>query len=327
MRNRFSIFALAAAVVLATGAGAQAEGTGNRGQGTAAGSQGSGVRSQKSEFDGHQLVAQAARRLQSEPGISAELRYRIDAYGHQLVGTGKYLQLGSATEKLLKLELRMQTGDRTISLQEIRGDDFYWIRREVPPDPPTLGRVNLRRLNSALQPSSAEAEVLPRGNWMMFGGLPRLLSALDQNFAFGTPKADELQFQADDGRSVQSLPIWTISGKWKPERLAALAGTRAKKGDLPEQLPSSVELVLGRTDDVLPLFPYRITYWQSSKPGKGAAQNESDAPRELLTLELFNVFRKDDIDRREFQYNPGEQEVRDLTAEFAQRLGAGSKVR
>ena len=37
---------------------------------------------------GQQLMAQAAKQVASEAAISAELRYRIDAFGHELVGTG-----------------------------------------------------------------------------------------------------------------------------------------------------------------------------------------------------------------------------------------------
>jgi aspartyl-tRNA(Asn)/glutamyl-tRNA(Gln) amidotransferase subunit B len=43
-----------------------------------------------------------------EQAISAEMRYRIDAFGHQLVGTGSYLQFGPGAEKLIRLDLRMQ---------------------------------------------------------------------------------------------------------------------------------------------------------------------------------------------------------------------------
>ena len=98
------------------------------------------------QHSGQQLVAEAARRVLDEPAVAAELRYKVDAFGHQLIGTGSYLQLGRGTEKLLRLDLKMQVGDRPATLQEIRGEDFYWIRRAVPPTGATLGRVDLRQL-------------------------------------------------------------------------------------------------------------------------------------------------------------------------------------
>jgi hypothetical protein len=277
---------------------------------------------------GQQLIADAAKRVASEPAISAELRYRIDAFGHELVGTGNYLQFGAGTDKLLRLDLRMQVGDKPATVQEIRGEESYWIRRDVPPIPPSLGRVDLRQLRKSLAQSSGQSasDVLPQGDWIMLGGLSRLLAALDQNFEFAAPRAEELRFNAAEGKTVVRLPIWIVSGQWKPERLASLAEQEpGKRKVLPEQLPDRVEIVLGRTDDILPLFPYRITYWRTPPPAKGN-KDEPTEPRELLTLELFNVSRKR-IDLREFQYQPGDQDVQNLTPFYVQRYSGESKLR
>jgi hypothetical protein len=271
-------------------------------------------------------VAAAARGVANEPAVSAELRYRIDAFGHVLVGSGNYLQFGASAEKLVRLDLRMQLGEKKATVQEIRGPETYWIRRDVPPNPPSLGRVDLRQLRKSLlqtAPPTGE-QVLPQGDWIMLGGLARLMSALDQNFAFEEARPDELQFSSADGQPIR-LPIWHVTGEWKPTKLAALTGNeKGQPGRLPEQLPDRVELVLGRTEDVLPLFPYRITYWRSSPTdGKGA----TPAPaRELLTLELFNVSRRP-IDVREFEYEPGDQDVQNLTQIYAQRFASETKVR
>jgi hypothetical protein len=277
---------------------------------------------------GQQLVAEAAKRVASELAISADLRYRIDAFGHELVGTGNYLQYGSGADKLLRLDLRMQVGDKPATVQEIRGDESYWIRRDVPPTPPSLGRVDLRQLRKSLAQSSGQAasDVLPQGDWIMLGGLSRLLASLEQNFEFTAPRAEELRFNADEGKTIVRLPIWRLAGQWKPERLATLAEREPGKSKaLPEQLPDRVEIVLGRTEDVLPLFPYRITYWRTPPRAKGAT-DEPGEPRELLTLELFNVSRKR-IDLREFQYQPGDQDVQNLTPFYVQRYSGETKLR
>jgi hypothetical protein len=277
-----------------------------------------------------QIVAEAAKRLAAEPAISAEMRYRIDAFGHELVGTGSYLQFGPGAEKLLRLDLKMQVGDKLATIQEIRGADAYWVRRDVPPTPASLGYVDLRQLrkSAATTTPAAPPTVMPQDDWIMLGGLARLVAALDQNFAFDTPKADEIRFTAADGKSVVRLPIWTTSGTWKPDRLATLTDRDPKKpASLPEQLPDRVDLVLGRTDDVLPLFPYRISYFRTPKPDKHAPPDAPPpSPRELLTLELFNVSRKP-IEEREFQYQPGDQDVKNLTPYYVQRLTGDSKLR
>ena len=275
------------------------------------------------------IVGEAAKRVAEEPAISAEMRYRVDAFGHQLVGTGNYLQFGPGPEKLLRLDLKMQVGDKLATVQEIRGTDAYWIRRDVPPVAATLGWVDLRQLRkSASAMAATSTSVMPQDDWIMMGGLARLLAALDQNFRFGTPQADELRFNAADGQSVVRLPIWTVTGQWKPDRLGTLTERNpAKPAALPEQLPDRVELVLGRTEDVLTLFPYRISYFRTSPIDKKAAKEKVElAPRELLTLELFNVSRKP-IDVREFQYQPGDQDVKNLTPFYVQRLTGETKLR
>src|SRR6266576_382718 len=102
------------------------------------------------EARGQQLVAESARRVAAESAISAEMRYKIDAFGHELVGTGSYLQYGAGTEKLVRLDLRMQVGDKPAIVQEIRGEESYWVRRDVPPLPPSLARIDLKQLRKSL---------------------------------------------------------------------------------------------------------------------------------------------------------------------------------
>jgi hypothetical protein len=239
------------------------------------------------------------------------------------------LQYGVATEKLVRLDLRMQVGDKPATVQEIRGEESYWIRRDVPPIPPSLSRVDLQKLRKSLAQAAppSGSDIMPQGDWIMLGGLSRLLAALEQNFAFAAPRAEELQFNADDGKTIVRLPIWTVAGQWKPERLDVLTERESGKSrKLPEQMPDRVELVLGRTGDVLPLFPYRVTYWRTPALEKNGNTDEPAAPRELLTLQFFNVSRKR-IDPREFQYSPGDEDVKDLTAFYVQRYSGETKLR
>jgi hypothetical protein len=233
----------------------------------------------------------------------------------------------------VRLELKMQVGDHPAILQEVRGPDFYWVRREIPPAVPTLGRVNLRQLKQSIDRASdaRPGDVLPTDGWVMLGGLARLMTALEKNFDFGPPQADELKFTSSDGQAIERLPIWKLEGRWKPDRLKLLGADPAKPvAKLPEQLPDRVELILGRTEQVLPLFPYRITYTRApaedAVAGQGGA-GEPPAPRELLTLEFFNVFRKTDIDQSVFDYNPGDQVVQDLTTAYVQRYSSDTKLR
>jgi hypothetical protein len=262
--------------------------------------------------------------VDQETAIAAELRYRVDAFGRQLLGTGRYLQCGAGAQRQLHLELRMQVGERPATLQEIRGPKDYWIRKEVPPAAPTLGHVDLVQLSRALRRGDQPAlDVVPQQSWILLGGLPKLMAALERSFEFSAPRQDEVQIAS--GGQQQHLPIWVLEGRWKQGRLAALTGrANGTPGNLPQQLPDRVEVVLDRSDESLRLFPYRISYWRKAPPSSrgGAAQDQ-----ELLALELFNVRRIGAVDPREFEYSPGEQEVLDLTTAYIQQLGGERKLR
>ncbi|MDX1943819.1 MAG: hypothetical protein SFU86_00310 [Pirellulaceae bacterium] len=297
---------------------------------TAAGSVGRVFAEEEAKPQGSNLVSRAARRVQEEPALSADLRYKVDAFGHELVGQGSYLQLGHGPEKLLKLELKMQVADQLITRQEICGPQFYWIRRDSPFAAAALGRVNLRQVRQAAvqQPVDGASGTLasPAELWILLGGLPKLLETLDSHFDFATPRESELQFASAAGQGIERLPVLVLRGHWKPKKLRQLLNGDPAKAKIPEQLPAEVELLLGTPDQVLPLFPYRITFLKSTKAAP-AGEGSDEALRPLLTMELFNVYRKGDLDPREFDYNPGEQEVADLTPGYLQRLGLAPKTR
>ena len=274
-------------------------------------------------------MAQAAQRLASEKQISAALRYKVAAYGHELLGTGNYLQLGAGDDRLVRFDLRMQVGEKPATLLEIRGSDLCWMRRDIPPAQPSLERLNLRQVRKALESTPAADQPLPHSGWIVLGGLPRLLDSLEYNFEFDAPQADEVQYQAADGKSIERLPIWIVRGTWKRQRLAALASRKPEKlTGTPDQLPDQVEIILGRTTDHLPLFPFRITYRRTAQPDSKSSTPASaspPAPRDLLTLEFFNVSATRPIDPRAFHYESGEQYIRDITTESIERLSGQSK--
>jgi len=276
---------------------------------------------------GDRAVAAAARHVQQESALSADLRYRIDAFGHELAGQGSYQQLGLGPEKLLKLELKIQVADQAVVRQEICGPTFYYIRRESPFAPPSLGRVNLRQLRQAIARSSEPIAANPAEVWILLGGLPKLLETLHRNFDFTAPQDDELQYTVEGGQGIKRMPVVVVRGRWKKDRLAALLTMeKGTSKDDPEQLPDAVELVLGRPDDrALPLFPYRITYLRDARndkanSGKGEQGRGGDALEAMLMLELFNVHRSN-LQPEQFDYQPSEKDVADLTQSYLLRLG------
>ena len=322
MKLSLPIFAVAVAVHCSLAALAQAQppGLGAQATSTVVSSEGGGSQKSKNDGPGNRWVNQAARRVQAEPALSADIRYRVDSFGHELVGQGSYRQFGMGVEKLLRLEVKIQVGDQAVTRQEICGPQYYWLRRDTPFAPSFLGRVNLRQIRLGISRVGAPSTSDPAGPWIMLGGLPKLLESLDRNFAFDEPSNDELQFTAASGKGKERMEVLSLTGRFKKDRLDALTGSKSGKQAEPVQLPDVVELLLGRPDQALPLFPYRVRYMNQKKKKKAEGQEAEARLSPLMTMELFNVHRKGDIQASEFYYEPGNQEVHDLTAAYLERL-------
>ena len=275
--------------------------------------------------EGDQLVEKALQNLLNLSPFRAKLTQRVDLFGQELVGAGSYLQAGQGIEKLIRMELKMNVGGQLLSVQQISNQRFFWIRRELAGES-TLARVDLQRIRDAV----AAADSLPRqglvDNWVVLGGIPRLLSALLHNCNFKRPLEQEMK--AGDAL----MKVWVVEGEWSR---AARQGFVARGGAtsaeiaveenqlvLPEYLPQRVRLVLGR-DERLPLFPYRIEFLaaKSDRLQGNTATAVQARLQSMVTLEMFNVTRADDIDRAAFEYQPGDQVVDHQTEFYLKRLG------
>jgi hypothetical protein len=256
------------------------------------------------------LVAQAARKLLSTPGIEAKARQSVDIFGQRLVGSGHYLQLPHPSSPMLRLDLKMQVGDGVITLQQIADGNTFWIRRDQPDGEGSLSRVSLRRLRKVVAKKNLPA---PPSLWLALGGLPRLMDSLVHNFNFGP--AEPI--------AIRQLPLWKVEGTWKPEVLAQLLSPQDDAAppsvdleQLPAQMPHGVTLILGR-DDVTPLFPYGVFYYRQNQAEEGQGRVTR---RGLVSLELFEVRLRPDLTPRHFEYVPGDQEVEERTDEYIARL-------
>jgi hypothetical protein len=275
------------------------------------------------------VVSLSAAQVAREPALAADIRCRVSAFDQQLAGAGHYVQVASPSGLLVRLELRIGLGEHVVSWLEVRGPQSYWLRRHIPPDPPVLGRVDLRQVRRQAYEEPAEgSELLPSTSWILWGGIPRLLGALEEHFEFDQLRADELRFQPAPGASVARLPVLIVRGRWKAgvrEQLAGNQGKKASKIQNMPQLPEEVELVLGRQDTPFPLFPYRITFWQ--RRARRANEEGGATWQELVTVEFFHVSRQVPADPSLFDYAPGDQEVENWTPAYVQRLRAGDTRR
>ncbi len=246
---------------------------------------------------GQQLVAAAARQMVKEPSLEAKVRHRVNVGGHELFGTGIYQQLGEGEEKLLRLELKTQLDDQTVTLQQLCSDRFFWIRKDLPQGGKSLSRISLWQVRDALRRAEEIKPIATGNRWMMLGGLSRLLEEINRAYVFKPPQPGKLG----------TVPVWVIAGQASPEFCTRM---NIPADQDPPQFPSQVILTLGR-DEILPLFPYRVEYLR----GRG------EDLKPLMSMELYEVRRRSDLDPRSFEYNPGDQEVEDVTKACLQRLG------
>jgi hypothetical protein len=260
--------------------------------------------SDENAVDAQHLVWQAAQQLIKEDVLQADIQQQINLYDQQLVGTGQYRHFGKGNNKRLRLELKLQAGGQLTSLTQVSDGRHLWTR-EAFPGGTVLSRIDLRRVRIALQLASDPEQGPSPQNWVVLGGLPRLLSSLHAQFQFG---------QVSSGH-LGSTPVWVVEGHWKADVLEKLKNRFPRQdGLLPPHLPDSVRLVLGR-GGVFPLFPYEVQYLRES----GARVAEP-----IMTLQLRRVTRRVQMDNSQFEYRRGDQVVIDRTDAFLQQVGLGT---
>jgi len=267
-------------------------------------------------ISGQALLEHAILRLESRRSVSAKIRHSVDLFGQKPVGSGLYLERRSPRELQFRLEIRIQLGDDPSSLLHVCDGRYLWMYRKLG-DSESLSRIDVARVQRALEESGDMGRMASIGQWPGLGGLPRLLRGLYAAFEFTS---------VEETRLAAQLPVWKLRGEWRKEKLARLLPEHkdaVKKGklvnlsQLPEHLPDHVLVFLGRTDE----FPYRIEYRRrKARPGKGEGISED---RSLVVMELFEVDLNAPIHPTRFLYAPGDLEYADETRRFLEEQGLG----
>jgi hypothetical protein len=266
-------------------------------------------------MSGDALLHRALVRVDSHSAIAARLRHKVDLLGRTTFGTGVYLQQGRGVERMLRLELRLDSGGRTSAHEEVANRVTSWVYEDAG-GAKSLAQIDLARLRRA-RPKTPPGQPLPAAQepWIMLGGLPKLLANIEAAFRFAP---------AVEGR-LDDLRVWTLEGRWKPERLAGLlpdqkgaieSGGAVDLSRLTPNVPDRVVVHLGYDD----LFPYRIEYWRSTQSGK-EGKSGSPGNKLLVLIELYEVQVGVAIDPRQFTLSPKGIEPVDRTSAFLERLG------
>jgi hypothetical protein len=264
--------------------------------------------SQSSQPKPQMLLDRAVRAVESRRFISAQIKQQGELFGHQITGVGQYYELRQGQIPRIRLELTVEVGSVPTSLMQVCNGRTLWTYQKLP-NGETLSKLDAVRAIAALEQAAAKQPRTAVSSSPGLGGLGRLMRGLNSQFEFTSVVAEQL-----DG-----LPVWKLSGGWKPAQLARLLPNQKdaiEKGRtpdltrLPAHLPDSVTLYLGQED----CFPFRIDYLRSVPKA---------SPRRLMGLEFFNLNFNGPIDSSQFLFTPGNVNITDRTDEFVHSLGEG----
>ena len=264
--------------------------------------------------DLNDVLRMARERIDRYSSIAASVRYRIQMFNTELIGSGLYQQTGQGSERRFRLELRTQLGEEVASRLQVCDRNALWTYRETP-DGAQLEWLDLRRVRAA-QRLAANLPPASPVDELATGGVPKLLEALQLNF----------QTISTDAGHLGQVPMWAVQLEWKPSVLVALIPDQAEQinGGKPcnfdevPQLPERVMVFLGHED----LFPRRIEFRRRASDNAelgraGEGKREVLAP--VITLEFADLQFNQPIDPRQFEY--GAAGATDVTDSFLQSRG------
>ena len=274
---------------------------------------------------GDQLVRDARIQLERRASVTARVRQQVSLRDRQLRGIGGYWQQGGSDELLVRLELQI-VGEESSLLQVATGR-FLWTDARLPTGR-WITRLDLRKLRNEAARSSDDFEELESGptSWpqrppelsLRYGGLPSLLAALADSFAFSPPQSMRWTPNPPLERMPESIPVFAVVGEWKPAALAAIE-PQHRPAQLPERIPQQVLVLFGQSD----LFPYRIEFRKQLNPPPAAG--EQPAPLQLSSnplqcIEFEAVSFNTAIAAGQFDYLPGDAKFDDNTTEHLEKL-------
>jgi hypothetical protein len=260
------------------------------------------------------LLRSAVQAVTAESNLQASVRHKINLFDRQLVGTGHYSQFGKGPIKRLRLELKTQVGKATTSITQVGDGRHLWLRENFP-DSVQLSRIDVRQVRTRLEQlqrtdksNPSDLAITPQLDWganIAMGGLPRVLAAVEDSFNFSVVRH----------ATFEDVPVWVISGQWKPEvRDEIQSRFRVRRGNLMTHIPNAVRIVLGR-DDQFQYFPREIKYLRVVEGVTG----EFVMATALVTLQFYDYTRKVAMNRSQFDYQRGDQIIVDRTQAFLEK--------
>ena len=267
---------------------------------------------------GDQLLLRARTELERRASITARLRHQVSLGGRHLFGVGGYWQQGAGEDMHIRLEL--QLADQKTGFLQVSNGRLLWTDQRLPSGR-QITRLDLRKVRSIWSRDDDEFDDLAAGRAIAAspepeisirdGGLPTLLLSLSDCFTFLPPESMRWTPSPPLAGMPESLPVFAIVGRWKPDVLKRFVPGLADIAALPERLPQEVLVLFGQSD----LFPYRIEF-RRFEPTPFQLSSEP-----LALLEFFGVSFDAPIAAVQFDYPPPrDAEWDDRTTDYIEAL-------
>jgi hypothetical protein len=269
---------------------------------------GQGAADQQVEPHAERIIVSAMVTLGRVDSFSARLRQKVRIGDRVLVGTGRYVQSGRGEEQRFRSESSLTCDSETFEILEVSDGLFCWTYRRNGPDPATLQRIDVRRVRERLEQLKAP---VPEDTSPYLGGLQRTLGLL----------RDWFFFTSVDAGDVEGVPVWHVTGHWRPDMLAAILPAIAEPArrpggvapaELPDGVPWSVRISVGRED----LVVRRVEWLAIPGPRPVAA----GVPEPIAVLELLDVVVGGAVDAGAFFYQPASLGLMDVTEQHVKTL-------
>jgi len=254
------------------------------------------------------IVAAALAGLGKSESISARVRQLARVGDTVLKGGGRYLQSGTGEDQRFRFESRLSAETEEFEVLEVSDGLFFWSYRKLGQQPPSVTRVDIRRVRERLQvlkvPEQAAASPY-------LGGIQRSFALVREWF----------RFVSVSSAAIDDVPVWNIEGRWNGKQLATLLPAQAEAinsaagvsaADLPEGMPWSVRLAIGKRE----LFPFRIEWL--AIPGQRPVV--AATPEVVAVLELYDVRMGEPVDATAFVYKPATEGLMDVSEDYCRGL-------
>jgi len=258
--------------------------------------------------NGNPGIQDAIRMLESYDSIAAKFYFEFDLLGHEMRGSGEYLERQFGSIRLMRFDLKTKIGDDTGLLVQACDGRYLWTYHRLF-DQTQLTKIDLADVEKKLHKAKFPQSQLGINLLHTLGGLGKLMRNLNKFFEFAPPKPGVLTLRT--GRA----PIVQLRGQWRRKKLENLLPEQAEaiqagtEPDLPDHMPDHVYLILGSDN----AFPYQLSFCRTDEEGKS---------RRLVRIHIDDLKTNTEIDPNRFQYNPGGlDEVKDLTDSYLRKRG------